>query len=73
MDPRYAQLAEIMAGFSTKVQPGEHVLLQTDISTPHDMNRAVIEAVRKRGGVFLSPFGNCPAGVPSPLVVLAAT
>ena len=56
MDPRYTQLAEIMAGFSTKVQPGEHVLLQTDVCTPHDMNRAIIEAARKRGGVFLTPM-----------------
>jgi aminopeptidase len=45
-----------MAGFSTKVQPGDHVLLQTDVSTPHDMNRAVIEAVRKRGGIMLAPM-----------------
>src|SRR5262249_42932740 len=55
VDSRYVQLAEIMAGFSTEVQPGDHVLLQTDVSTPHDMARAVIEAVRKRGGVMLAP------------------
>jgi aminopeptidase len=56
VDSRYVQLAEIMAGFSTEVRPGDHVLLQTDVSTPHDMNRAVIEAVRKRGGVMLAPM-----------------
>ena len=55
VDSRYVQLAEIMAGFSTEVQPGDHVLLQTDVSTPYDMSRAVIEAVRKRGGIMLAP------------------
>lgn len=55
MDPRYRQLAEIMADFSTNVQPNDHVLLMTDVSTPHDMNRAVIEAVRRQGGVMLAP------------------
>lgn len=55
MDPRYSQLAEIMAGFSTNVQPGNHVLLQTDVSVPHEMNLAVVEAVRARGGVMLKP------------------
>src|SRR5262245_18317147 len=45
-----------MVGFSTHVEPGDHVLLQTDVSTPHDMNRAVIEAVRARGGVMLAPI-----------------
>jgi aminopeptidase len=56
VDPRYARLAEIMAGFSTKIQPGEHVLLQTDVTIPHDMNRAVMEAARSRGGVMLAPM-----------------
>lgn len=56
MDPRYTRLADIMTGFSTNVQPGDHVLLQTDVSTPHDMNRAIVEAARKRGGVFLAPM-----------------
>lgn len=45
-----------MAGFSTSVQPGDHVLLQTDVSTPHDMNRAVIKAVQERGGIMLAPM-----------------
>ena len=56
MDPRYAQLAQLMVDFSTQVERGDHVLLQTDLSTPHDMNLAVIEAVRKRGGVMLAPI-----------------
>ncbi len=56
MDPRYSQLADIMVDFSTKVQPGDQVLLQTDVSTPHDMNLALIEAVRKRGGTMLTPI-----------------
>lgn len=55
VDPRYTQLAEIMAGFSTNVQPGNHVLLQTDVSVPHEMNQAVVEAVRARGGIMLKP------------------
>jgi aminopeptidase len=55
VDPRYSQLAEIMAGFATNVQPGNHVLLQTDVSVPHEMNLAVVEAVRARGGIMLKP------------------
>jgi aminopeptidase len=45
-----------MIDFSTRVEPGDHVLLQTDVSTPHDMNLAIIEAARKRGGVMLAPI-----------------
>ncbi len=56
MDPRYVKLADIMVDFSTKVQLSDHVLLMTDVSIPHDMNRAVIEAVRKRGGIMLDPI-----------------
>lgn len=56
MDPRYQKLAELLVGYATKVQPGEHVLLQTDLSTPFDMNLAVIEAVRQAGGVLLNPM-----------------
>ncbi len=56
MDPRYKRLAEIMVGFSTEVGPGDHVLLMTDVSTPHEMNAAVIEAARARGGIMLDPL-----------------
>ena len=56
MDPRYRQLAEIMTGYSTQIGQGDHVLLMTDVSTPHDMNVAVIEAARARGGILLDPL-----------------
>lgn len=56
MDPRYVELANLLVGYSTKVQKGERVLLQTDVSVPHDMNRAVIEAVRAAGGILLDPL-----------------
>lgn len=56
MDPRYQQLAEVLVGHSTQVKPGDRVLLMTDVSVPFDMNRAVIEAVRKAGGVLLEPL-----------------
>ncbi len=60
MDPRYAKLADLFTGYSTKVQPGDKVLLHTDVSTPHDMNRAVIESVRRAGGVMLAPMVTDP-------------
>lgn len=56
MDPRYQRLAELMVGHSTGITPGEHVLIQLDESTPFDMRRALVEAVRKAGGICLQPI-----------------
>jgi aminopeptidase len=55
MDPRYRQFAQVLTSYSVNIQPGEHVLLQTDVSVDDDMNQAVTDAVRDRGGVLLKP------------------
>ncbi|MDD5341977.1 MAG: aminopeptidase [Patescibacteria group bacterium] len=56
MDSRYEKLAQVLVRHSTKVRKGDRVLLMTDVSTPHDMNLAVIQAVRDAGGVCLEPY-----------------
>ena len=48
-DPRYDQLADLLTGHSTHVDPGENVLIEaTDI--PDEMVIALIRSVRRRGG-----------------------
>jgi len=58
MDPRYQKLAKLLVGYSTKIGKNDRVLLQTDVTTPHDMHVAVVEAVRKAGGVMMAPMLN---------------
>ena len=47
-DPRYVQLAGLLTRFSTKLQPGENVLLDM-FDTPTDMTLALVRAVREAG------------------------
>lgn len=56
MDERFRQLAQTLVGHSTKVKKGDLVLLTTTTAIPHDMNRAVIEAVREAGGELMQPM-----------------
>jgi len=60
MDPRFEELAEIMVGYSTGVKKGDRVLLQTDVSTPYDMHRAIVSAVREAGGTMMAPIVTDP-------------
>ena len=49
-DPRYDELSKVIVNHSTKIQPGEFVLIEaTDI--PQEMVIALIRAVRKAGGI----------------------
>lgn len=56
MDPRYAQLAQLMAGHATGIKAGDRVLFITYTSVDPKMNEAVIEAVRQAGGSVLEPL-----------------
>ena len=56
MDSRYAQLAKVLVGYSTKVSKNDRVLLQVDVNTPFPMLEAVVEEVRAAGGVMMSPM-----------------
>ena len=47
-DPRYAQLASLLTRFSTRLQPGENVLLDM-FDTPVEMTLALVRAVREAG------------------------
>ncbi|OUM96460.1 MAG: aminopeptidase [Thermobacillus sp. ZCTH02-B1] len=48
-DPRMIELADLLAGYSIEVQPGENVLIET-IDGGKELARALVEAVAKRGG-----------------------
>jgi aminopeptidase len=48
IDPRFGQLAEVLAGFSISLKRGEHVLIEAS-DVPDGMVTAVIRAVRARG------------------------
>jgi aminopeptidase len=48
-DPRHAQLAQVLVGHSTQVQPGDQVLIET-FDTPDAMTQALVERVIARGG-----------------------
>lgn len=47
-DPRYAQLASLLTRFSTRLQPGENILLDM-FDTPVEMTVAIVRAVRTAG------------------------
>ena len=49
-DPRFEKLSDILTNHSTKIQPGELVLVEC-IDTPREMVIALIRAVRKAGGM----------------------
>ena len=51
-DPRLEKLANILTTHSTKVQPGEFVLIEA-IDIPQEMVIVLIRAVRKAGGIPL--------------------
>ncbi len=51
-DPRLDELANVLTTHSTKVQPGEFVLIE-GIDIPQEMVIALIRAVRKAGGIPL--------------------
>jgi aminopeptidase len=46
-DPRFEKLARLLTGFSTKVQPGERVLIDA-FDIPAEMTVALVRAVRER-------------------------
>src|SRR5690606_33716252 len=48
-DPRYTKLAELLINHSTKLQKGEHVLIEA-FDIPEEMVIALIKAARKAGG-----------------------
>lgn len=48
MDPRYPKLAEVLIGFSTEIEAGEHVLVDS-FDAPEAMTIALIRAIRARG------------------------
>lgn len=50
MDARYAQLAEVLTGFSTRLKRGEHVLIDAH-DAPEDFVVALIRAARRRGAL----------------------
>ena len=52
MDPRHAQLAEVLTGFSTRLRKGEAVLIDAH-DAPEAFVVALIRAVRARGAVPL--------------------
>jgi aminopeptidase len=51
-DPRYDQLAEVLTGFSTRIQSGEKVLIDTFDVPPHIVV-SLIRKVREKGAIPL--------------------
>jgi aminopeptidase len=49
-DPRFDKLARLLTGFSTKVQPGDRVLIDA-FDIPAEMTVALVRAVRERQGL----------------------
>ena len=49
-DPRLNQLAEVLTGFSTRLQKGERVLIDA-FDVPDAMVVALVRAARKRGAL----------------------
>lgn len=50
IDPRMKKLADVIVGYSTKVQPGEHVLIET-FDTPAEMTALLVDRVAEAGGI----------------------
>ena len=51
-DRRFDELADVLIGHSTKLQAGEHILIET-FDIPDEMVIALIRATRRAGGVPL--------------------
>ena len=49
-DPRVAKLADILVGYSTRVQPGEKVLVEA-YDAPDDVITALVERIVEAGGL----------------------
>jgi aminopeptidase len=52
-DPRYDHLAEVLTGFSTRLQSGEKVLIDT-FDAPPEIIVSLIRKVREKGGIPLA-------------------
>ena len=50
LDPRMKKLADLLVGYSTKVQPGERVLIDA-YDIPVDMVEVLVERVVEAGGI----------------------
>ena len=48
-DPRFDQLAEVLIKHSTKLQPGENILIETT-DVPEELTVAIVRAATKAGG-----------------------
>ena len=49
MDPRFAKLADLLVNYSTRLQPGEHLLIEA-FDLPEQMVIALVRAAREAGG-----------------------
>jgi aminopeptidase len=49
-DPRVAKLADVLVGYSTQVQPGDRVLIET-YDVPDDVTTALVKRVVEAGGL----------------------
>jgi aminopeptidase len=49
LDPRMTRLADLLVNYSTRVQPGEHLLIEI-FDGPEEMAVALVKAARKAGG-----------------------
>ena len=58
-DPRYEQLAEVLTGYSTRLQRGEKVLIDT-FDVPPEIIIALIRKAREKGAI---PFANLQSNV----------
>ena len=57
MDPRNKKLADTLVNFSTKLQPGEKVLIEAFGESTHDLAKEIVKAVKEAGGVpFVSTY-----------------
>ena len=49
LDPRLTKLADLLINYSTRIQPGEHLLIEA-FDLPEEMVVALIRACREAGG-----------------------
>ena len=56
-DPRLDQLADVLIGHSTRLQPDERILIET-FDIPEEMTLALIRAARRAGGIPLVSLKN---------------
>lgn len=69
VDPRMRRLADVLVGYSTKVQPGERALIDA-YDIPPEMTAVLIERVTEAGGL---PFVNTHQGMVRRKLVMQAT